>query len=218
MIFSQYKGIKDIIKRYWRYYGGWPSFFLSPYLLIALLINIIMYSIWTKVGWWDTVIAILPNILGFSLGGYAIWLAVGDEKFKIMLSNSRKEDNSDSVFMKVNASFVHFIFFQIFALCIALIAKSEPLTNLPLLVKSWFTTNFLKMIIIEKYLTYTAWFFGHFVFLYALLSALAATLAVFRVASWYDHYQKLQNQTNQNRIEIYLPAEIITKPNQIYQN
>ncbi len=79
-------GVRKIFLVYWSAYGGWKSLFSSFYLLVSVLLLVILYPFWTKEGWWDTVITIMPNMIGFSLAGLSIWLATGDEKLKIEIN------------------------------------------------------------------------------------------------------------------------------------
>jgi hypothetical protein len=131
----------------------------------------------------------MPNIIGFSLGGYAIWLGLGDANFRELLSGAEVEGEI-SPYLKVNATFVHFIILQVLALLAALIAAAlyfEPDPNgwILLLIRGLRIdeTKFLPVVQIG------GWFVGYWVFLYALLTAVAATLNVFRVAWWYDIHQ-----------------------------
>ena len=128
---NQYTGVVKIFRRYWNAYGGWNSVIFSPYLHFSILFTIVAYGTWTTHNWYDLPISTLPNIIGFSLGGYAIWLALGDDKFKASISG-REVGELESPFIKVNATFVHFIFLQIVALIFALCAKSQPIQNMPL--------------------------------------------------------------------------------------
>ncbi|GJL73516.1 MAG: hypothetical protein NMNS01_27150 [Nitrosomonas sp.] len=190
---NQYSGIKKIFGRYWIAYGGWNSILYSPYFHFSLIISIVAHGAWRNASWYDLPISILPSIIGFSLGGYAIWLALGDDKFKAGISGKNAE-GEDSPFIKVNAAFVHFIVLQILALIFSLGAQSRPIYNIPV---NW------KIAILEvapvfsgvnEYLTYFASFFGYFLFIYAIMSALAATMAIFRIAGWLDHHHANQKK------------------------
>ena len=169
-----YKGPWNIFGRYWKYYGGFGALVRSPYLHVSFILTILTYRIWTEPCWWDMTLNIMPNVLGFSLGGYAIWLAIGDEKFKSVLAGSGQ--SKISPFLDVNATFVHFILMQILSILLAILAKGfSPIHDVNILSQAW-------------------WGFGFFVFIYALLTAVAATMAVFRVATWYDSYQSRKNE------------------------
>jgi len=104
----------------------------------------------------------LPDLLGFTLGGYAMLLAFGSERFLMVLSAAKNGDVSS--FMKVNAAFVHFIVVQAVGVIYALICSAWS-------VKAGVFS-----------------FVGFVIFVYSLFSALAAAFAVLRLAKWYDKF------------------------------
>jgi hypothetical protein len=183
---------EGILRRYWKAYGGFKALFTSYYLYMAITLTVIMAPAWLESAWYDTVLSVMPNVLGFSLGGYALLIAIGDENFRSLISGE-DEDGVTSPYMEVNASFVHFILMQILALILALIANAYavPLTENAALIAWIKGANFP----IEGSLKVLA-FLGYFVFLYALLTAIAATLSILRVSSWYDAFctENLRNQ------------------------
>jgi len=166
---KSYKGVLEIFARYWRCYGGFSALFLSPYLHVSLVLTVVLTPVWTDIGWWNIPIEVMPGILGFSLGGYAIWIAIGDGRFRALLAGSDEKAQS-SPFMEINASFLHFILLQFLSILMALIFLSIGPSH-----QSQVNCIHLGF-----------WFFGFLVFVYALLSAIAAAMAIFRVASWYD--------------------------------
>ncbi|ELV8717712.1 hypothetical protein QNE87_002320 [Vibrio vulnificus] len=171
-----------ILKRYWKAYGGFSAIYKSVFFHVSILLSAILYPAWSAKGWWDTVLGVMPNLLGFTLGGFAMWVAIGDENFKATIAGSNSKDEI-SPFMAVNATFAHFIFLQILSILLAVINKAYSLT-LPLdhvLVYIW--GDYLN------YATLTFYYFSYFIFIYALLSSLASVIALFRVSYWYDDYQ-----------------------------
>ncbi len=175
----------NIIVRYWKAYGGFAAVFTSAYFWLAIALTVLLFPRWSETGWWDDIISIMPSVLGFSLGGFAMWVAIGDEKFKSLIAGGDK-DGSPSPFMEVNATFAHFILLQLTSLLIAIVAKGY---NIILPHGHW-----LSLIWGDNLAKATLGFyaFGYFVFLYALLTAFAAVLALFRVSSWYDDMQSMK--------------------------
>lgn len=173
---------ENIISRYWKAYGGFRALITSPYLWVSVFISLALYPHWSQPNWWDDVLSIMPNLLGFSLGGYAMWIAIGDDDFRQLISGE-DEDGEASPYMEMNAAFVHFIFLQLISIILALFAKAyyfelhEENWILEIL-GSWFT-----------YICLAGYYFAYLVFIYAILSALAATLSLLRVSSWYDIHQ-----------------------------
>lgn len=176
-----YKDVGDIFRRYWRAYGGAKALRRSPYLHLAALALVATYATWSVPDWWDQVISVLPNLLGFTLGGFAMFLGFGDEKFRALLAES-DEDSPDepSLYISLCATFVHFILIQILALLCALLAKSW-----------WFVFDWPDAVrLILPYLNLLGGAIGYGLFLYAVTSVLAATMHVFRIATWYESHQR----------------------------
>lgn len=155
---------------YWNAYGGfkalWGSFYLWTALVLAFLLTLVALSgdsseseIWN---WADETINILPDVLGFSLGGYAMLVGFGDENF-LQAIRGADEDGTASPYMEVNAAFVHFILVQALALIFAVVAKSLG---------------------VYDYLF--VYYFGCVLLVYALLTILATTFAVLNMANWFD--------------------------------
>lgn len=184
---SQYSGVKKLFNRYWIAYGGINAILGSPYMHISLLIALLSSGIWLEDDWVELPISVLPNIIGFSLGGYAIWLALGDDKFRASISG-KTNSGGESPFIVVNATFVHFIVLQILALISALVGKSHPIFNSPLFIQRFMLDLAPWLYEVSIAISYAGSFFGYFIFVYALLSALAATMAIFRIAGWLEVY------------------------------
>ena len=183
---QDFRNTFDIFKRYWMAYGGSNALFKSPYLYSAIFISGISFSLWTKSGWWDLPISILPNLIGFTLGGYAVWLSFGDIKFRSWLCKSR--GNTASIFMKVNASFVHFIVIQVLSLLYAIIAKSLPVFHIAYIFNRFRDPSsmaFWSYCPVGMFIKIGA-FTGFCLFIYSILCGLAATMAVFRFSSWLE--------------------------------
>lgn len=164
-VLDQYKNIRTSTQLYWATYGGWRAFFYSPYLHFALLLTCFFYFYLTKEDpWFDITLSVLPNLLGFTLGGYAILLAFGDDKFRTIIAGETTE-GSASPFMAINGTFVHFIVIQAFAILYALIGKTWAL------ITGWFA------------------FAGLLLFLYSICTAVAAAFSILRLAKSFDHFQ-----------------------------
>lgn len=188
---DSYLGVFNIFRRYWIAYGGWKEILFSPYFHIALLLTLALEHSWLNGAWWDTAITILPSIIGFSLGGFAIWLGFGDEKFRQLISQ-QDEGEKASPYIELSATFAHFIVVQLVALIGALIGQG---TAFALPSDHWliaiFEVSGMPADVIPSYVAPLFHFLGHLLFIYALMTALAATLAVFRVASWFEKFRNL---------------------------
>ncbi|MEZ9665623.1 hypothetical protein AB4275_19230 [Vibrio cyclitrophicus] len=184
-----YIGVFKQFSSYWTKYGGLKAIAFSPYAHISFIITMLSSGIWfdATVSWYDKPIGVLPNVIGFSLGGYAIWLALGDDKFRAAISIPKAD--SASPFAVVNATFVHFISLQIFALVWALVASSKPIYNSPLIIQHWLLEIAPSLMEFSIILRHAGAFIGYFLFIYAILSALAATMAIFKISGWLELYE-----------------------------
>jgi large-conductance mechanosensitive channel len=123
--------------------------------------------------------------LGFTLGGFALLLGFGDERFRSLLADKEKDEKS-SIYTSLCATFVHFIVLQLLALIFAIITNALQFqVNIPSYLLGFF-----------HMLTAISYAFGYGLFIYSLLSLLAATLAIFRAATWYETYQQKQKDAN----------------------
>jgi hypothetical protein len=173
-----YRGVASIFGQYWSVYGGSKALLRSPYFHVSIVLLAITCRFWLVEKWWDQSLAVLPNLLGFSLAGFAMFLGVGDEKFRALLA-SKDEDENASPYLVLCSSFVHFILIQCLALLAAVIAKSlefpTPFDNA--------TASFINYISIPFRAA------GYLLFLYAITSLLAATMSVFRICRIFERVQ-----------------------------
>jgi hypothetical protein len=177
---KSYSGVGNVLARYWIAYGGIRALLVSPYLHASLILTLIMAPYWLHQGWWEIPLSVLPNVLGFTLAGFTIWLGFGDEAFRQRMAAPPKNNGGTSAFLGISAGFAHFVIVQIMALIAAVLAKAM---DFPLPNEHW-------LVPIMRWLAPLGWGIGFLLFLYAILAALAATLGVFRAASWYGQPPK----------------------------
>lgn len=176
---------KHPIKIYWEAYGGWKAIFHSYYFGISIIITFLCINFWLNdSSWIEMPLSGLPSLLGFSLGGYAVWLSIGDEKLKKLLSQTNGHTNH-SDFIVVNATFIHFIFLQIISYIYLFILKAKPLSHA---VEFYELTCSHCLIIFSLLFN----FLGFLLFTYSIISMLAAVLAIFQIANWTDAINKSQ--------------------------
>ena len=137
------------LKIYWKAYGGWGEILRSPFFHGAVLLGAVLFPLW-KVSseppvWIEFAKAIIPSMVAFSLGAVAIIFAINSGKFFEII---RKERRGYSYYVKLIASFTHFIIMQIVALFGAMFVAAYPYN----------VVSFVFFV----------------VFLYAMLSAVAA--------------------------------------------
>ncbi len=190
---NQYKGVAAIFKTYWGSYGGLRALACSPYLHAAAILLALTFQTWSGAVacgqppcgfWWDQSISVLPNLLGFTLGGFAIFIGFGDEKFRALLADEG-EDSKVNAYVGLCSTFVHFILVQAMALIAAIVAKSW-----------WFYTPWIDPVRpLLPLLNALGGAVGYGLFLYALTSVLAATMHILRIASMYARFQTYSDRS-----------------------
>lgn len=185
---------------YWKAYGGFRAFWCSSYLLTPLLITLFCSSHWlNNAEWISDPLSVIPSLLGFTLAGYAMWLSVGNEKLKIVLSSKIDlKKNQYSVFMQINASFLHFVILQIFALIFLYFLKYNSLgVILNKIQNSYLFSNGLLALI--EFLSNFFNGLGFFLFIYSIYTMLATVLGIFRISYWIDSQNRIMLKNDNNK-------------------
>ncbi|TAL16445.1 hypothetical protein EPN96_09135 [bacterium] len=162
-----YKAAREIARRHWEVYGGFLALVRSPYLHFAVILSSCIWPFWNtkEQGTWHSLtLSVIPNMLGFTLAGYAIMLAFGNESFQKAISGDSAK--GPSPFIQVNAAFAHFIMMQIMAVIYAVIGKGLNIYSGPL-----------------------AWS-GFTIFVYSVFTGLAAVLELFRLSYWFNKFNE----------------------------
>lgn len=183
---KQYSDISNVFKRYWRVYGGFQALIRSPYLHVSILITLMLFNTWLSAEWWITVISVIPCLVGFTLGGYAIIVTLGNDEFKDFIYTVDEGDEA-SYILDVGATFVNFILLQVVSLLMALAAKGFYFEASTIMDNIGNITN-IDIIRILTYVRPLFWFVGELVFIYALVTTIAAAIAVFRLNWLYQQY------------------------------
>jgi hypothetical protein len=150
----------------------------SPFFGIAVIISALNYSQWTaQPAWIAKVEALIPSLLGFSLGTYAILFSIMSGRLKSALRHV-SSPNGVSYLEAINATFFHFIFVQVFALVWSFLYQGTWLIDLVGLFK----TNYPWLEAIYYLLSRAGSFTGCFLLMYSILLMIASALAVYRLA------------------------------------
>jgi hypothetical protein len=164
--------IPSAFEVYWKVYGGFPALLRSKYAWFSVGLTVLLWRTWstsekrTELG--STILGIIPNLLGFTIGAMAILLAFSTSSFFAKLTENGK---SDSAYLDLASKFVHFILLQAIALFSGIILKSYN-GSIPL------------------------GFIGCFFLAYSIATAVATGLALFGMAEIYnrissdDHEEK----------------------------
>jgi hypothetical protein len=177
-----------LLRLAWRIVGGWPVILRSGHFWAAFLVWLICYPAWTEPEWWKDSISVLPSLLGFTLGGFAIFLGFGSDSFKEMIS---AENEEKAQYLSVSAAFLMFVGIQTVGLIWAIACAA-----------TWYPTP--QWLLPVQPLLHTGRFFmwgiGYFLFIYGIALSFHAALRIFRLSRWYNsflvHSAQLQNEAD----------------------
>jgi hypothetical protein len=115
-----YVTLAKFYRTYWHLYGGWRALLVSPYFHLAVIITALCAPIWLDNSkatiWSGAAINILPNLMGFSIAGMAIFLAFSNANTMRAVT---EDGDPESYFVTTVANFFHFILVQTVALVLA---------------------------------------------------------------------------------------------------
>lgn len=162
-----------LFRIYWDLYGGSLAVFRSNYFYAALILTFLCQNYWLEIEdgkkiWPSTTLSIIPNLMAFSLGGMAIFLSFSNSRFLELI---QRQGNPRSLYMRINATFFHFIFIQAIALCFVFLEKS-------------INTNISSMISTLVSLC------GFFFTVYGMLGALATAALLLQMARVFNAQAK----------------------------
>ncbi len=178
---SQFRGLKKNIARYFSDYGGWRVMLSSPFFLISLFISLASYKNWIEPKWVDQSLSLIPSLLGFSLGTYAILFSLLNNRLKNAL-RALKNPKGTPFLNEINATFLHFIFIQNVCLAWAFLFDGTWLIDAFNLVKH----NNIDLLYVFYPMKYIGSFMGHLLLVYSFSLVLASALTVYRIAGLFD--------------------------------
>lgn len=175
---SQLKPFASRIRRYFRAYGGWSAIFRSPLFLVAVGVAALGYGNWVSSNKWAEVSqSLIPNLLGFSLGTYAILFSLMTGRLKRALK-AEKNDRGVSFLDEINATFFHFILVQVSALIWAFLYQGTALHDFAHAIQpDWPCAT--DMLVVLKALGGAI---GYVLLIYSITLIVGAALAVYRLA------------------------------------
>ena len=166
----------EIAKLAWENMGGTAAFWKSFDFRFALAVSLMCWPSWLAPNWWESTISVLPSLLGFTLGGFAIFLGFGSDQFKELIA---REDETKSEYLSVSSTFLFIVAVQVVGLLYAIICKSIWVPTPALL-------NYISPIL--PYLNPIAWFVGYFLYVLGIVLSLRAAIRIFRVSRWYNSF------------------------------
>lgn len=174
---AQFKGFARVLKRYLDHYGGPVAVVSSPLFLLSVAIAALDYNAWLHATWVQLSQALIPSLLGFSLGTYAILFSLLTGRLKVTLQKLETSPGVSFLAM-VNATFFHFIFVQILALMWSFLYGGTALTDLARLLHS----TWPEVAYVVGILSAIGSFVGFLLLVYSFMLILGSALAVYRLA------------------------------------
>lgn len=113
----------ELFSFYWRTYGGFNEVVRSLYFRAAVALALVTSPGWMAKEWWDLPLTVLPNVLGFTIAGFAIFLSLGDEDFRRAIIGTDEGDSEPSPYLDVGISIFHFTVVQVIAIVVGAAAK-----------------------------------------------------------------------------------------------
>lgn len=189
----QYSDLFAIFGRYWKAHGGGREVLRSPFVHLSAVLTALLSGYWLSSPWYGGAVNVIPSILGFGVAGYAIWIGWGDEKLREMLTTVEYRPGI-SAYIGVSAVFAHFGIIQIAALLSALVSAALDYELDPNSLLASGLKGVGLPVDAFSYLTPVGHGIGFFLFIYAILTALDTTLALFRLATWFQKSREMKRK------------------------
>lgn len=174
---NQFRPFARHIRRYFKAYGGWSGVLGSPLFIVALLVGVVSYGRWLRPGWTASTYALVPSLLGFSLGTYAILFSLITSRVKGAM-RAVKTYGKISALEQVNATFFHYIVVQVLALVWAFSFDGTLLTDLAKSLEQRCPAIWETFVVLRA----TGSFIGYILLIYSVTLVVGAALAIYRLA------------------------------------
>ncbi len=178
---SQTKVFFRFLKKYLNDYGGWRSILRSPLFIFSVILSLASYKTWLKTDWPETALSVIPNLLGFSLGTYALLFSLISPRIRLALK-TLKNRNGVSYLDELNATFLHFILVQIICFLWSYLYIQTLFSDLAIIISEIYPSNFD----VFPYLSLFGSYIGVLLLLYSVLLVLGSSMAVYRIARIHD--------------------------------
>lgn len=177
---GQVGAFRKRLEQYFDAYGGWRAVVGSPLFLLSAGITLLSYDNWLRHLWVDQTFTLIPSLLGFSLGTYAILFGLITSRLKRAL-RAVKNARGTSYLDEINATFFHFILVQVLALMWAFLYAGTWMVDLVSLVREydWVVKAYHGIAIAGSLV-------GLLLLMYSVALVIAAALAVYRLARIVD--------------------------------
>lgn len=174
---SQYFTLQRHLRKYLRDYGGAKAILLSPFFCFSVISSALSYSSISTAEWAQSALSVLPNLLGFSLGTYALLFSLMSPRLKRALKTV--SNNAGIPYIdEINATFLHFIIVQIVCIIWSFLYQQTLLFD----IFNMLGSPKICSTPIFDICRYVGGFIGCILFIYSLSLVVGSSLAVYRLA------------------------------------
>lgn len=178
---KQYATFWRFLRRYFHDYGGPSAVFGSPLFGASLLVTFASYHTWLQDDWVDSIQSVIPNLLGFSLGTYALLFSLISPNIRKALRNLR--NSRDVRYLdEMNATFFHFLLVQTICFLWSFLYNQSTFYDIAKII----SINFPSEINLFPLLETSGSFFGVLLLVYSVFLVAGSSLVVFRIARLVD--------------------------------
>lgn len=181
--FSQHKAVAKELSQVWGSYGRLRALLASPFFHVSVVISVMSSGAWLTRDWWTTGMSVVPALLGFSVATFAVFVAIGDDKFRTVLASGGH--GKVRALVDIYSSFLMLIGVQVIGLLLSLIASSRPLTSLLMLAGielGELTDPVRDMLrLVAGAFRFIGWLFV----IYSVIAVIPMSLSVYRMAKLY---------------------------------
>lgn len=184
----------------WQATGGWRGVFHGPDPWLVGILWCLTYPFWITSGWWTQVLSVLPNVLGFTLGGFAIFLGFGSDSFRSFLVEGKRLDRTQ--YVSVSGSFLVFSTVQLIAIAYALVVNALQVPP------PEFLAPYADLISTGNKISGGI---GYLFFIYSLVLALRIALRLFRLSRWYAGFLRSPDLDLRSRARVRRKRRLKTR-------
>lgn len=169
---AEYGYLKRNLDDYRDYFGPFKDIIYTPYCHFSLILSLAISTYRPdNASWADTALKVFPSLLGFSMGGYAVIITFGDEKFRKFLAKYCTGDNQPFLF-SINGVFIHLIACQTLSIFLAWVIDF-------ICVESLFINIFVNAF-----------------FIYSLMLCILISFEIKTISVWYKKYIDNEDKMN----------------------
>lgn len=181
--FGQHIAVGKALSLIWKNYGSCKALLSSPFLHFSAFLTLASVGAWVSKDWWNTGMSVIPGLLGFSVATFAVFVAIGDEKFRATLASGGEKPAG--ALLGIYSSFLVLIGVQVVALLYSMFASSRPLTFVVSALGAEVGTLPLYVQRILSIAALTFRFIGWLLIVYSIVAIVPMSLSVFRMAKLY---------------------------------